>query len=366
MTDTSNFGPNRPVGNAPSGPLDCSAVEAWLAESAEQTLPAASLDAVTRHAANCVACNEKLALARHGWEWLLILHEERLAPPAGMVAKILARTSHAGAPPGSDLSASASASESARLVPFGSDTLPPYDRFPLQDAAANSAASSPAVPLWQRSSVVLLRRTLLEPRLALVAAMAFFSISLTLNLMGVRLTHLRAADLTPRNMRHAITRQYVDTNARVVRYYENLRIVYEVEARVQQLRRAAETSAPPEQETHPRKRNSNTSGNSGDGQPDSHRDGLAARSGAQGAKHPAPAPIVTGPTMDASFHWPALHSPQFDRSVQEPAAYPQAAIFRLPFAIQPVLLHALPASSCPLHFVCCSTRPFSTRDRRLA
>ena len=76
--------------------------------------------------------------------------------------------------------------------------------------------------------------------MALVAAMAFFSISLTLNLMGVKLTQFRAADLEPQAMRRAVTRQYAQANARVVHYYENLRIVYEVESRVHQLRQAAD------------------------------------------------------------------------------------------------------------------------------
>jgi hypothetical protein len=40
-------------------------------------------------------------------------------------------------------------------------------------------------------------RQVLEPRLMMTAAMAFFSIALTLNLTGIKLTELRAADFQP-------------------------------------------------------------------------------------------------------------------------------------------------------------------------
>ncbi len=164
--------------------------------------------------------------------------------------------------------------------------------------AGRSLSSTPA---WQRNTVVVLRRTLVEPRLAMVAAMAFFSITLTLNLMGIRLTNMHPADLAPRNMRRAVSRQYAEVNARVARYYENLRIVYEVEARVQQLRRAAETS-PPEQGTRPRKRSSNSNGEANGGETESHREGMARKRAARLPRLPDPNPVVTGPRMDAAFH----------------------------------------------------------------
>jgi hypothetical protein len=77
--------------------------------------------------------------------------------------------------------------------------------------------------------------------------MAFFSIALTLNLTGVRLTELRPADLRPSRMRATLTRQYYSTNEQVMKYYENLRLVYEMEARVRELRRS--TEAEPVQQT---------------------------------------------------------------------------------------------------------------------
>ena len=46
-------------------------------------------------------------------------------------------------------------------------------------------------PAWQRPGFMGRIRRFAEPRLLMTAAMAFFSIALTLNLTGVRLTDLR-------------------------------------------------------------------------------------------------------------------------------------------------------------------------------
>jgi hypothetical protein len=78
----------------------------------------------------------------------------------------------------------------------------------------------------------------------MTVAMAFFSIALTLNLTGIKLTEIRAADLRPARMRANLTRQYYSTNEQVMKYYSNLRLVYEMEARVRELRRTTETAPP--------------------------------------------------------------------------------------------------------------------------
>jgi hypothetical protein len=70
--------------------------------------------------------------------------------------------------------------------------------------------------------------------------MAFFSIALTMNLTGVRLLDLRASDLRPSSLK----RDYHDANARVVRYYEGLRVVYELESRVHDFEGATDNELP--------------------------------------------------------------------------------------------------------------------------
>jgi hypothetical protein len=79
-------------------------------------------------------------------------------------------------------------------------------------------------------------RSSLQPRLLMTAAMAFFSIALTLNLAGVRLSNLRLADLRPHAVRSYMERQLTMASVPIVRYYDHLRFVYEVEARMRELR----------------------------------------------------------------------------------------------------------------------------------
>ena len=88
------------------------------------------------------------------------------------------------------------------------------------------------------------RKFVWDTRLMMTAAMAFFSIALTLNLAGVRLTGLRLADLTPASMENNLTRQFYGAKSPVVRYYDNLRFVYEVESKMRELRRDEETTRP--------------------------------------------------------------------------------------------------------------------------
>lgn len=272
MKDHGQSGDKR--ANAPSDKLDCAAVELLWVEAAEGTLAPAVTARVHAHTSECASCREKISEARKGREWLLMLKLELLAPPSDLVAKILARTTGASDMCQARWSSPKTPGETdARAA--DRDSLPGYafsDFDPgriagdsdRQDASLGRGGI-PAVPVWQRPSVVLLRKTVFEPRMALVAAMAFFSISFTLNLLGVKLTSFRIADLQPQAMRRAVSRQYAEANARVVHYYENLRIVYEVESRVHQLRQAAASAPVQEKTSYP------------EGKPGSDRDGKGRR-----------------------------------------------------------------------------------------
>jgi hypothetical protein len=75
-------------------------------------------------------------------------------------------------------------------------------------------------------------RIIFQPRFAMTAAMAFFSIALTLNLTGVRLRDLRASNFTP----SALKRTVADVDASATRMFQNNRAVYQVESRLSELR----------------------------------------------------------------------------------------------------------------------------------
>ncbi len=191
--------------------LRCDEWEDMLADALDETLPAADATAFARHHRDCALCAQMLKENQQGRAWMQYLAIEPEAP-AGLLSKILARTSEQAAP-----------------------------GIPVRALAA------PALPAWRRTALPpvfhaarQVTRQLLEPRLMMTMAMAFFSIALTLNLTGVNLSQIRPADLQPSRLRATLTRQYYSTNQQVTRYYENLRLVYEMEARVRELRRSTE------------------------------------------------------------------------------------------------------------------------------
>jgi len=86
----------------------------------------------------------------------------------------------------------------------------------------------------------------MQPRLLMTVAMAFFSIALTLNITGFTLTNvhvtaIKLSDLRPRTVRAYLERQWTMASVPIVRYYDHLRFVYEVESRVRALRGQAES-----------------------------------------------------------------------------------------------------------------------------
>jgi len=93
-------------------------------------------------------------------------------------------------------------------------------------------------PLWA---------TVRQPRFAMSFGMAFFALSVGLTVAGVK-----PADLTQISLRPAaIRRTYYSTQARVVHYYQNVRIVYELESRVREFKRNVEPAEPGLKQSRP-------------------------------------------------------------------------------------------------------------------
>ncbi|MGC2401848.1 MAG: zf-HC2 domain-containing protein [Acidobacteriaceae bacterium] len=195
--------------------LRCDEWESLLADAMDGTLSAADQAAFDRHHVECALCAQMLKETEQGRAWIEYLAVEPEVP-ADLLKKILARTT-----PGA------------------------------QTGVAAPALSLPARPAWHRVVLPAVRQ-MLEPRLLMTAAMAFFSIALTLNLTGIKLTQLRAVDFQPSRLRANLTRQFYSTNAQVTKYYENLRLVYEMESKVRELRRTTETAPVPAPQEAPK------------------------------------------------------------------------------------------------------------------
>jgi len=196
MTERTQF-PNSPA---------CGAWETLLADALDGLLKPEDEAQFAEHKAVCPACAALYEEARKGREWLEFLSPEPEAPE-GLLERILAHTG-----PGHAASAPTPALAGARTVP---GFVP---------------------PVWQQTGFLARTRQAMQPRLLMTAAMAFFSIALTLNLTGVHLSTLRLADLRPVAVRSYMERQLNMASVPIVRYYDHLRFVYEVESRVRQLR----------------------------------------------------------------------------------------------------------------------------------
>jgi hypothetical protein len=203
----------------PNSPA-CGQWETLLADALDGLLKPEDEAIFTSHMAVCPACTALFEEARRGREWLEFLSSEPEVP-AGLLDKILAQTG-----PG-------------QVAGYGLVT--------------GSGNVVPMIPAWQRPGLVGQVRRFAEPRLLMTAAMAFFSIAMTLNLTGVRVFDLRLADLKPSTIRSFMERRLTAASTPIIRYYDHLRLVYEVQTRMRELRQTTEGTGKGEgEETRPK------------------------------------------------------------------------------------------------------------------
>ena len=199
--------------------MECIEFDSLLMDAIDGVLTGATLDRFQAHARTCTACGPLLAEAEAGRNWLKGLTE--VEPPANLVANILASTT------GVDTQR---LRVPARLVQPQISWL---DRV-------QASLSGFLQPIWL---------TVRQPRFAMSFGMAFFALSVGLTVAGVKPNDLRQVSLRPAAIRHT----YYNTQARVVRYYDNVRIVYEVQSRLHEFRRNAPAEPGP-RESRPKQK----------------------------------------------------------------------------------------------------------------
>ncbi|HWG19067.1 MAG TPA: zf-HC2 domain-containing protein [Terracidiphilus sp.] len=204
----------------PTSPA-CGQWETLLADALDGQLRAEDEATFSTHMAACAACTALFEEARRGREWLDFLSAEPEVP-ADLLDRILAQTG-----PGQ--------AAGYGLVADQHGTAAVVGGVPLRKGRMSS------VPAWQRPGFMGYIRRFAEPRLMMTVAMAFFSIALTLNMTGVRLSQLRLADLKPTSVRSFMERRITMASTPLIRYYDHLRLVYEVQSRVRELRRTSES-----------------------------------------------------------------------------------------------------------------------------
>lgn len=206
----------------------CLACEEMLVDALDETLTPADQAFFDRHVTTCADCTQMLADARRGAAWLELLKTPRPEPSALLMERILSQTSGL---------AGDHAHELAPII-VGQPAILPS----AAPARSNVLAFRPRMPKFASWT-----NARFEPRLAMTAAMAFFSIALTLNLTGIRLDQLNASTLRP----SSIKRTYYEASADAVRYYDNLRVVRVMESRVDTLRQVDSDHDDEREQTQP-------------------------------------------------------------------------------------------------------------------
>ncbi len=262
----------------PANSQICAQCEALLMDVLDRTATLADQAFFDRHLASCTSCSRMFIDAKRGGAWLEMLRDPRPVPSTALFERILAQTSgaqiigaqtsaveagagtaveavgvdEAGAPPNLFPGAVPATNYPGGFIPGAPLGGPPnpapgaflYGRPGPGVTGYPGAAGyqgAKVLPFRLRSAFQSIGQTMLQPRLAMTAAMAFFSIALTMNLTGIRVSELSLSDLQPSNIRKG----FHEANASVVRYCDNLRVVYELEARVRDMRRTDSDSASP-------------------------------------------------------------------------------------------------------------------------
>ncbi len=180
--------------------MNCAQFESILADYVDGTLAAPERAAVELHVSECASCREFMADVTGAVGVLRQLDE--IEPPPGLITRI------------------------AYATPQGKSR----DEWDVPGFWAKLKAK------WLEP--------LLQPRLAMGMAMTVLSFSMLARCTGVPVQHLQAADLSPAHVIGNLEDRIIRTRDRFVKNYENLRVVYEIEARLQEMDRQAPTGAP--------------------------------------------------------------------------------------------------------------------------
>ena len=164
--------------------MNCADFEIRLADYLDEALGTTEMRLIEDHAAVCVGCGELLADSASALK--LLRTAEEVVPPPDLLTRISYQ-----APAG-------------RL------------RHPLERQGFFSKLLQP----------------FLQPRLAMGMAMTILSFAMLERCTGVHVQHIQASDLSPVRIWGGLEDKTMRLKDRAVKYYENLRWVYEIETRL--------------------------------------------------------------------------------------------------------------------------------------
>lgn len=197
--------------------MNCAEFEISLADYIDGTLAPAARAALDEHAGSCAGCRELLSDAQSAVALLSRIPE--VTPPAELITRI------------------------AFQAPSGRPREP-FERQSL---------FSKYVTRWLQP--------LLQPRLAMGMAMTILSFAMLERCTGVRVQHIQAADLDPIRIWGGVEDKTMRVKDRAVKYYENLRWVYELETQLRSLQDQPAANQPSRHKTSADQNNQPDQGN---------------------------------------------------------------------------------------------------------
>jgi anti-sigma factor RsiW len=171
--------------------MKCPEFESILADYLDGTLSQTERAAVELHAAECAPCGVFMAEVTHGVSLLETMQD--VEPPQELITRLAFH-----------------APNSRIRDPFERQTL--WSRFSQQ---------------WLQP--------MLQPKFVMGAAMMVISFTMLERCTGARVERVQSADLSPVRVLGGMEGKAVRMKDRMLKYYENLRVVYEVEARLRDL-----------------------------------------------------------------------------------------------------------------------------------
>jgi len=220
--------------------IECTEFETLLTDAldGEGQLSPARKESFEAHRRVCAICGPLFAEVQAGRQLLRALALEPVEPPAHLVHNILAATT------GVVSTRPMAARPDGGTTPFGERVREWWDSY-----------FTPASAFMR------------QPRFVMSFGMIFFSFSMALSVAGVKPSDVAKVNLRPSALRHA----YNDAQIKVVKYYDNIRFVYEIESKLRELKRA-NTPAEPGPKVQKENRKNNTSGQPDHGLPDQRQD----------------------------------------------------------------------------------------------
>lgn len=187
-----------------AGGVDCAEFEVLLADALDGRLDTTQIERFDSHLEMCPRCAPMFGEAKLGQAWLQTLRSDELEPPAFVMENILRETV---------------GTVHAKVRPqIAEPKLGWFDRLKEMPVLK---------PVFG---------TVMQPRFAMSFGMAFFSITMLMNVLGIKVSSFKHVDLRPT----AVVREYHEAKGKVVKYYENLRLVYQLEVGVNDLKKVTQ------------------------------------------------------------------------------------------------------------------------------